>query len=323
MDVVVQKAVVEVPKQRSGTVATNASTEELIDELRAIAGNDGERVNTVEGRETATEYSRRVKTAIAEREAREKEILQTALASVSSADLGTAAGCSCAAQQLCSALADGVLTNSLALASVILKHILASTPPPAALTSSASAEDATAHEAQCFAALESAAQDFLALKGGDPSPGGDAETTTRSRIVMWLGAVFLNVFVSANWTGPPLKGLEVSPLPWHSGIKAATSTVVGKASTGAASTVTGKAGAGAGVGKEESATVGEGGEGGDGGVGGPQAAICEKLELASKQALEADSEMFFRGAVAPLYLRAALALLEPSQYAIAPPTLAW
>ena len=36
----------------------NVTTDELIDELKAIAGNDGARVNQVEGRETAAEYSR-------------------------------------------------------------------------------------------------------------------------------------------------------------------------------------------------------------------------------------------------------------------------
>jgi len=51
--------------------------------------------------------------------------------------------------------------------------------------------------------------------------------------------------------------------------------------------------------------------------------VEEALELASKQALEQDSEMFYRGAAAPLYLRAALSLLVVVEYVSCPPTLAW
>jgi len=55
-------------KTKGAQAAASASTQELMDELCAIAGNDGERANTIEGRETATEYSRRVKASVAERE---------------------------------------------------------------------------------------------------------------------------------------------------------------------------------------------------------------------------------------------------------------
>jgi hypothetical protein len=276
------------PRKVRTATFTQASTEELIDELRAIAGNDGERVNTVEGRETATEYSRRVKASIAEREGLEGAKLRSALETVQKLELSTGAGCVGAAQLLCSVLADGVLTNSLAVASAIILHILADEPHPEALpegSMSLTASDASAHESSSFASLASAAQRFLA-----PHGAGDAESArARACIVMWLGAVFLNVFVSANWTGPPLKDLAISPLPWHASIKAGSTSEVGKMA---------KAGAGA-------------------------SEVQEALETASKQSLEQDSEMFYRGAVAPMYLRAALILLVDVEFTVVPATLAW
>ena len=277
------------PRKVRTATFTQASTEELIDELRAIAGNDGERVNTVEGRETATEYSRRVKASIAEREGLEEAKLRAALETVQKLELSTGAGCVGAAQLLCSVLADGVLTNSLAVASAIILYILADEPHPEAIpegSMSLTASEASAHESASFASLASAAQRFLAHGHG----AGDAESArARACIVMWLGAVFLNVFVSANWTGPPLKDLAISPLPWHASIKAGSTSEVGKMA---------KDGAGA-------------------------SEVQEALETASKQSLEQDSEMFYRGAVAPMYLRAALILVVDVEFTIVPATLAW
>ena len=263
--------------------AKNVSTQDLIDELMAIAGNDGERVNTIEGRETASEYSRRVKASIAERESQEKDSLDKVLEVANDLDFSTTAGCSSAARLLCSALADGVLTNSLALASIVATQLFKSIPPPlvpaASASSSPLSEEATAHELECFRALESAAQAFLFAQKDDAHA-----TRVRSCLIMWLAAIFLNVFVSANWTGPPLKDLALSPLPWHKNMKAGRSTMVEKAHRAA--------------GEGESAAGGD--ENSASGSG------CDKveaaLELASKQALEEDSEMFYRGAVAPMYL---------------------
>jgi len=213
-------------RRRAATFA-HASTQELIDELRAIAGNDGERVNTVEGRETAAEYSRRVKASVAEREAHEEAELRTALEKAGQLDLSTGTGCQDAAQLLCAALANGVITNSLAVAAAIIRQILADEPRPSVPSGGdapVSAEEAGAHEDASFRELEKAAQTFLA----DGHPAGSESMRARACVIMWLGAVFLNVFVSANWTGPPLKDLVVSPLPWHARIKAGASSVVGK-----------------------------------------------------------------------------------------------
>jgi hypothetical protein len=294
-------------------VPTNVTTEELIDELKAIAGNDGERVNQVEGRETAAEYSRRVKETIKAREAEEQRTLARAMEALKAVDITSPHGCTCASELLCQALAEGVLTNALALASTVLEALLSSSPAPTTPSSPLAAEEAEKHEAASFQTLEAAARAFMggAVGGGG---GGDADGNRRARMCMWLGAVFLNVFVSGNWTGPPMKDLPISPCPWHADVLAGSSTVVGKAnattgtSAAASATAAGKAGAGGAGG----ATAGGGGS-----------EVQEALEAASKRALERDSEMFFRGAVAPMYLRAALSLLVNIEYPAPPPTLAW
>jgi len=83
-------------------------------------------------------------------------------------------------------------------------------------------DDASAHELACFNTLQQAIQMFLAgdFVVGSAATEELAHASSRARLVMWLGAVFLNVFVSANWTGPPLKELALSPLPWHAHLKA-------------------------------------------------------------------------------------------------------
>ena len=278
--------------------AAQVSTEQLIDELRAIAGNDGERVNTIEGRETAAQYARRVKATLVEREAKEREQRASAMEELKTVDLRSHSGCSRGAQLLCGALADGVLTNSLAIAAALTDQLVSRAVPPALpAAADMSAEVACAHEKASFQLLESAATSFL--REGD---GGEA-ARTRACLIMWLGAVYLNVFVSSNWTGPPMKDLSLSPLPWHRHIKAGASTVVLK-----------------------------GGVGGDGSRGDGEEganAVQKALELACKQSLEVDSERFYRGAAAPLYLRAALSLLVLVPYgpsakeSSAPATLAW
>jgi hypothetical protein len=294
-------------------VPTNVTTDELIDELKAIAGNDGERVNQVEGRETAAEYSRRVKETIKAREAEEQRTLARAMEALKAVDITSPHGCTCASELLCQALAEGVLTNALALASTVLHALLSSSPAPTIPSSPLAAEEAERHEAASFQTLESAARAFIGGAAGGGG-GGDADGNRRARLCMWLGAVFLNVFVSGNWTGPPMKDLPISPCPWHADVLAGSSTVVGKAnattgtSAAASATAAGKAGAG-------------GAGGATAGGGGSEAQ--EALEAASKRALERDSEMFFRGAVAPMYLRAALSLLVNIEYPAPPPTLAW
>ena len=297
-----RKNIVEVP--------TNVTTDELIDELKVIAGNDGERVNQVEGRETAAEYSRRVKETIKAREAEEQRTLASAMEALKAVDITSPDGCTCASELLCQALAEGVLTNALALASTVLHALLSSSPAPTIPSSPLAAEEAEKHEAASFQTLEAAARAFIG-GGAGGGGGGDADGNRRARMCMWLGAVFLNVFVSGNWTGPPMKDLPISPCPWHADVLAGSSTVVGKAnattgtSAAASATAAGKAGAGG-------AGAGEGGS-----------QVQEALEAASKRALERDSEMFFRGAVAPMYLRAALSLLVNIEYPAPPPTLAW
>ena len=86
--------------------AAQVSTEQLIDELRAIAGNDGERVNTIEGRETAAQYARRVQATLVEREAKEREQRASAMEELKTVDLRSHSGCSRGAQLLCGALAE-------------------------------------------------------------------------------------------------------------------------------------------------------------------------------------------------------------------------
>jgi tetratricopeptide (TPR) repeat protein len=290
---VAPKAPVAASKPRAASVA-HVSAQELMDELRAIAGNDGQRVNTVEGRETATEYSRRVKASLAKREAEERGKLAAAMEAVKTLDLHTRAGSRLGADLLCASLADGVLTCSLAIAAELTRQLLASASPPAAPNASMKTDGAAEHELLGFRILEEQAQTFLA------SASDDEEACARARVVMWLGAVFLNVFVSANWTGPPMKDLDISPLPWHRGIKAGGSTVVLK---------------GTGVVEQAAEAAGAAPEGQQQGA---------RIELASKQALEEDSEMFYRGAMAPMYLRGALCLLIKLAYSSgAPATLAW
>ena len=111
--------------------AAQVSTEQLIDELRAIAGNDGERVNTIEGRETAAQYARRVKATLVEREAKEREQRASAMEELKTVDLRSHSGCSRGAQLLCGALADGVLTNSLAIAAALTDQLVSRAVPPA------------------------------------------------------------------------------------------------------------------------------------------------------------------------------------------------
>lgn len=62
-----------------------------------------------------------------------------------------------------------------------------------------------------FEALRSMAHAFMRPSG---SSAGDERRLLRVRIIMWLGAVYLNTFVAANWTGPSIK-TKFSPLSWH------------------------------------------------------------------------------------------------------------
>jgi hypothetical protein len=68
------------------------------------------------GRETASEYERRVKKAQAEREAKEKEEEDAAVAKANEADLNGEEGCAVAASLLHSALCDGVIKRGLSVA---------------------------------------------------------------------------------------------------------------------------------------------------------------------------------------------------------------
>eukprot|EP00961_Rhodomonas_salina_P162470 2188437-Rhodomonas_salina.1 len=49
----------------------------------------------------------------------------------------------------------------------------------------------------------------------------DEEKLIRARVVMWMGAVHLNAFVSSNWTGPELK-VHFSPFPSHASVEPGT-----------------------------------------------------------------------------------------------------
>ena len=173
-------------------------------ELDAIAGNDGEKHLRGEGRQTAAEYERTVKKLVAERTAREKIAEEEAVKLVKEADLDTDEGCKVIAEVLCRCLKDGVISRGQIISRIISSKIFKS---EATVSKETSAQD----EAAIIASIQSAAHAFM--RAGKEILGN----SIRSQIITFLGAVFLNVFMVCNWTGPPLK-LPCSPLPAHAAL---------------------------------------------------------------------------------------------------------
>jgi hypothetical protein len=173
-------------------------------ELDAVAGNDGEKHLRGEGRQTAAEYERTVKKLVAERTAREKVAEEEAVKLVEGASLETDEGCKVIAEVLCRCLKDGVVSRGQMVSRIIASNIFRSESP---LSKEADARD----EAAVIASAQSAAHAFM--RAGKSTE----ENTIRSQIITFLGAVFLNIFMVCNWTGPPLK-LPCSPLPAHAAL---------------------------------------------------------------------------------------------------------
>ena len=174
---------------------------EAILELEAIAGNDGEKHLRGEGRQTAAEYDRMVKKLVAERTSREAVAEQEAVKKVEGASLQTDEGCGIIAEVLFQALKDGIVHRGFAVSKIISSKLF-----PAGHT--VSKDSTSADEADIMAATQRAAAEFM--RSGTTVPGN----TLRSQIITFLGALYLNVFIASNWTGPPMT-LPCSPLPDH------------------------------------------------------------------------------------------------------------
>jgi hypothetical protein len=170
-------------------------------ELDAIAGNDGEKHLRGEGKQTAAEYERAVKKLVEERTLRETDAEQHAIKLVEGESLQTDEGCRVIAEVLCQALKDGVVHRGFVISKIISNKLFPAGPEVS--------KDSTARdEADIITATQKAANDFM--KSGSTV----SANTLRSQIITFLGALYLNVFIASNWTGPPLK-LPCSPLPAH------------------------------------------------------------------------------------------------------------
>eukprot|EP00960_Hanusia_phi_P071206 767495-Hanusia_phi.AAC.2 len=257
----------------------------IVDELQAISGNDGERINegesgrqnqlaadpaiAVQGRETATEYARRIKNLVAEREALDRDEEEKALAKLSSLQLDKAEDIAEAAVLLCKSLKDGVIARGILLAREFLKRTC-----PFSGTYEFNEEEAEKCESRDFTEFKQHMKEFVGAEGEDQK--------LRTTAVMWIGAIFLNVFVASNWTGPPMK-IHFSPLPCHSEIESSSQTAI-KLNAASKHAL-----------EEDSADC----------------TLCCKLAfyLSCDLLTPSRSEMFYDGAEKPIYLRAALALL--------------
>ena len=80
-------------------------------------------------------------------------------------------------------------------------------------------ESAEECESRDFVDLKERMQKFVRGRGG----GGGEDEQSRAAAVMWMGAIFLNVFVASNWTGPPMK-IHFSPLPCHAEVESSSET---------------------------------------------------------------------------------------------------
>ena len=170
-------------------------------ELDAVAGNDGEKHLRDERKQTAAEYERTVKKLVAERIARETVAEQEAVKFVEGSNLETDEGCRTIAETLCCALKDGVVHRGFLVSKIISDKLF----PSSYILSKESTRD---DEAKIISSVQQAAASFM-------RSGKTVEANTlRSQIITFLGALYLNVFIACNWTGPPLK-LPCSPLPAH------------------------------------------------------------------------------------------------------------
>lgn len=162
------------------------------------------------GRETAVEYEKRTKKNQAEREAREKVAEEAAVAKANEVDLQSTEGCSVAASLLNSSLCDGVIERGLSVARIFIGKLFSH-------DAGDTADERTVAEREegAMSQLTEAMNKFLR------EGSSDEEKLIRARVVMWMGAVHLNAFVSSNWTGPELK-VHFSPFPSHASVEPGT-----------------------------------------------------------------------------------------------------